>query len=249
MALLCGACATSPGDRGESPLVYTATGVAVLAAPESGGSVGVDDFVEASGHGLPAPDADGEFDRRRTALEAARASAMAELVEKIEGVRVSRTVSVRNMRYAGGKTDISVAGTLTGVRVVKSQYDEKAGTAAVTLRVGLDSEGKPVPERLLPAPLPSLSLRRAQAEEAARYEAMAKLREELGGAYVAQETTVKDLTLKHHSARLEVEGLVAGGVEFSDPVWVSDERCQVKARLEVDPEAMGRLRAVAQSMP
>jgi hypothetical protein len=242
-------CGGGRPDTLSASRVFTATGVSVLDKP--GGEPGPqalnwDSIVEAEGHGFPAAGAANKTEERLTALEAARAEAMTDLVEKLSGVTVSRSAEVRDMRFASAETKVELSGALTGVKVVLSDYDDVEQVAHVVLRVGLDSEGKIVPERLLPVAPLSDAVRRAQAEEAARYDAVAKLREELGGAYITQQITVKNLMLSHQRASSAVEGLMASGVEYSKPLWIGGERCEVKATLTLTIEDLRRLRALAE---
>jgi len=249
VVLLSGACAGPKRATVPMSRVFTATGVAVLDEPggERGqAAIDWDSVVEAEGHGFPAAAAASEAEKRLTALEAAKASAMAELVQKLTGATVSRQAEVRDMRFAGLDTRVEVSGTLTGVKLVEGGYDEAAEMARVVLRIGLDSEGNIVPERLLPVAPLSVGVRRAQAEEAARYDATAKLREQMGGAFITQEITVKNLMLSHQSARLTVEGIMASGVEYAKPVWPTAERCEVQAKLSLTLQDLRRLRALAE---
>ena len=245
--LLSAGCAGGRPATLSASRVFKATGVAVIDDP--GGELGQqainwDSIVEADGHGFPAPSAANETEERLTAVEAAKAQAMAQLVEKLSGVTVSRSAEVRDMHFAGTDTRIELSGTLTGVKLVEGDYDEEQQVAHVVLRIGLDSDGNIVPERLLPVAPLSAGVRRAQAEDAARYDAIAKLREQLGGAYIEQEITVKNLMLSHQSARLAVEGIMASGVEYSKPVWPTEERCEIEATLRLTAADLHRLRAL-----
>lgn len=247
LCLLWAGCARTP--QGPAPgkgRVFTATGVAFLEERPSGASVPVlswDSVVEATGVGFPAPGAVSPHQKRLTAFEAARAGAMAKLVEKLEGAHVTKQASVRDMRFASEEIRIELDGRLVGIRSVRGEYDEKAEMAAVTLQVGLDEEGNIVPDRLLPITPLSVAARRAQAEQAARYDALAKLREQVGGARIRQDITVKNLVLTRQKARLVVEGMLEG-VEFAEPKWPTRTRCVVSATLAVTPAEFERLRAM-----
>ena len=74
-----------------------------------------DSGVEAEGHGFPADGGANEVEERLTAVEAAKTQAMADLVEKLSGVSVSRNAEVRDMRFDGTETRVSLEGALTGV--------------------------------------------------------------------------------------------------------------------------------------
>lgn len=243
-------CAGCAGPRVEDPLVsghvFIAQGVAIL--EEAGGDIDRptydwDSTVEATGYGLPAAGAAGEHEKRLTALDAAYSTAMAALAVKVDGASVKRQAEVKDLRFAGTETRVGVEAKLVGVRTVEEEYDSADEVARVTLRAGLDSEGKVVPDRLLPLLPLSAAARKAQAEEAARYDAVAKLREMLGGAYISQEITVRNLLLSHQRARSVVEGVMEG-VEFGRPMWESPEKCVVEARVKVYPADLERLRGL-----
>jgi hypothetical protein len=245
--LLCAGCAGSRPEPLSMSRTFVATGVALLDDPGGDAArpaIDWDSTVQAEGSGFPASSAANETEERLTALEAAKAQAMAQLVEKLAGVRVSRSAEVRDLRFASTDTRVDVTGSLTGVKLVKDDYDEELQVAHVVLCVGLDSDGNIVPDRLLPVAPMSVGVRRAQAEDAARYDSVAKLREQLGGAYITHEITVKNLMFSHESAKLAVEGLMASGVEYSKPTWPSPERCEVQATLKLTADDVHRLRVL-----
>ena len=159
--------------------------------------------------------------------------------------------SLRWLREALTAQQISVdEWDLPGHGLSDGDYDAEERMARVVLRVGLDANGRILPERLLHgtprgAP-PSEGMRRAQAEEAARCDAVAKLREQLGGAYITNEVTVEGLMLAHQRARSTVAGLMAGGVEYGKPVWPTPERCEVRAVLRLTGEDLRRLRSLVE---
>jgi hypothetical protein len=249
--LLVSAGCAGPQDQLVSGHLFTAQGVAIL--EEAGGDMDRpildwDSNVEATGYGLPAAGAVGEHEKRLTALDAAWSTAMAALAVKVQGADIKRTAEVKDLRFAGTETQMQVEASLVGVRTVESEYDSSEEIAHVTLRAGLDSEGKVVPDRMLPLLPLSVAARRAQAEEAARYDAVAKLREKIGGAHISQEITVRNLMLSHQRARAVVEGLM-DGVSFGEPMWVSPEKCVVEASVKVLPSDLERLRAIANPLP
>jgi len=246
-------CAGGRAVRLEQAHLFSATGTAVLepvGEAASGRAVDCEAVVEGEGLGFAAPDARTELEARLTALEAARAQAMAVLVEKLFGAQVYRRAEVRDLRFASAETRVDLSGSLSGVMLVDGDYDAEERMARVVLRVGLDANGRILPERLLHgtprgAP-PSEGMRRAQAEEAARCDAVAKLREQLGGAYITNEVTVEGLMLAHQRARSTVAGLMAGGVEYGKPVWPTPERCEVRAVLRLTGEDLRRLRSLVE---
>jgi len=241
--LLAGGCATSTPTL-EKALTFKATGVAFLekaGAPSVMPGPKVDAIMEATGRGLPASNAETEIQKRLSALEAAKYRALAKLLEKIHGFHLTRSAKVQDMAFAGEELGIKISGELEGVTVVKSTYDEKGEIAETTVSVKLDIEGNILPDagqRISPL---SLAERKARAEAAARINAVAALREEIGEVYVEQEITVKDLVLNFQTARLAVEGILEG-VEFSAPRWPAREKCMVEAALKVKPKDLQRLR-------
>jgi hypothetical protein len=223
---------------------FKATGVAIVDEPGNDlgePAVNWDSIVEATGFGFPAAGATSLNEKRLTAIDAATSNALAKLVEKIEGARVTRAADVKDMKFAGTETHVTVEGQLKGVKTVSAEYDEVEEMATVELRLGLDSDGQIVPDRLLPITPLSLAARQAQAEEAARYDAVAKLREQVGGAHITNEITVRNLMLSHQRARLVVEGMMEG-VQFDDPVWLGREKVTVEATMSLTAGDLARLR-------
>jgi len=206
-----------------------------------------DTVVEATAQGLAPESAEGDIQRRLMAIEAATCRAMAMLAENVRGTHVAKKSEVRDMEFVGEDVWTEMAGSLEGVKIAKSEYDEETGVAVVTVRVGLDTEGNIIPDRMLPITPLSSAARRVRAEGAARVDAVASLREQLGEIYVGQVVKVKDLVLIHQKAWLLVEGML-DRVQFSRPEWVSPTQCVVEATLVVTPELMEKLRAAA-SLP
>jgi hypothetical protein len=227
--------------------VLHATGIAFMEGtePETGvPAANWDTTVEATGQGMPAPNAITSTHKELTAREAAKYVAFAQLVEKLKGTHITQESKVHDMVFAGQQIEAHLVGDLTGVREVKSAYDPATGLAEVTLMVGLDYRGNIVPERLLPiAPL-SVGARRARAVVAAQTDALAKLRQQLGEVHVWQEVKVKDLQLSHQEAGSLVEGLLEG-VRFEEPTWVSDNECTVEGALALAPADIERLHMMA----
>ncbi len=240
----CLSCAGPLGKGGGHARVFRATGIGLteeLPAGEGGIPSGM--IVRAGGIGLPAPDAVDEDRKRRTAVEAATAVAMARLVGELEGVTVTREARVRNMVFDGEEIVIKAAGVLTGVRILESQYDAEKGEARVMVATGVGRSIGP-PGKDAGPPALSAAARRAQAEQAARLDAMVKLRGQVGGVRLRQEVTVRNLALSSQAARLVVEGVIRG-VEFSEPEWSGESRCSVKAVARLTAEQYAELSGMA----
>ena len=159
--------------------VIEATGEAFMEATDRDTGVAAvewDSVVEGQGTGLPAADALTSEQKMMTATKAARYTALADLLGKVSGTQVKQESAVRNMQFAGETVEVSRVGTLEGVQVVKSEYDPKTQVATVVVRIGLDKQGKPIPEKLLPITPLSVEARRARTENAARVQALACLR-------------------------------------------------------------------------
>jgi hypothetical protein len=244
--LLTGGCAVLGRADSEPAVVFKATGESVLeeagALPAPGAAFGT--VLQATGTGFPAADAATAGQRRLTAMEAAKYRALAALVEKAEGTRIERESRVLNLQFAGEAIEATTTGKLTGVSVVKREWDESEQQAEVTLRVVLDQEGEPVRQLAENAPPESLKERRARAEQAARVQALARLRQQVGEFRVGQRVRVKNLVLDRQEAWLVVDGMLEG-VEFSRPRWPSDDHCVVTARLEASQKDLERLRELA----
>ncbi len=239
-------CATSPRRQAHQPITIEGKGVAfledaTLAMTASSPSTW-DVIIEATGKGLPAPHAPTDIQKKFTALEAAKYRAIAELAEKVRGMRVTRTGEVRDMAFAGEKIAIEMSGQIEGVHIVRQTYDEATGLAEVTVRVGMDNNGNLVSQgasRLTPLSLPE---RMARAEEAARMRAAAAVREQIGEIRVEETIEVRNLIMVQHHARQHVEGILEN-VRFSKPEWVSRNQCEVVARVELSSEDLQRLSA------
>ncbi len=229
------------------PYVFKATGQGFLEGEEGAGLVEAATecaaIADASGRGMPAANAVNDVQKRLTALEAAKYRAMANLVEKIRGIRVEKVTTGENFRLIEERISTVVSGELKWVKIVEQEYDEVAEIATVTLKVGLDAFGDIVPVKMLPVEPRSLAERRARAETVGRMQAVAKLREQIGEVYVGQVLKVQDFVLKSQSAWLIVEGMVKG-VEFSRPSWPTRHKCEVEARLEVPQGEFDRFRAM-----
>jgi len=246
LAMASAGCGSHRLRSAEKERVFKATGVAFLEETDREPGVPAGDWdtvVEATGEGLPAADAATPAMKKLTALEAAKYLALARLTEKIRGTHVRLASKVRDMKFVAQEVEAGVSGDIQGVRIVRSDYDEQKEIAHVTVMVGLDSEGNIVPDRLLPITPLSEAARRARAESAARLDAMAKLREQIGEVYVGQEVKVKNLMLSHQRAWLLVEGILEG-VKFSEPLWPTDRQCKVEATLVVSDSDLERLMAV-----
>ncbi len=205
-----------------------------------------DKLLEATGKGLPSPQAATDIHKELTALEAAKYRALAELAEKLRGARVTRISQVRDMAFAGEEVAIEMSAVVAGSHIVRENFDRETGIAEVTLRVGVDAEGNMVSQnnvsRLAPISLPE---RKARAEQAARIRAMAALREQIGEIYIAEEVLVRDLFLVHQHARQHVEGMIEN-VEFSEPEWVDRVQCNVEARIKLTEADIKRLSAMTE---
>lgn len=191
--------------------------------------------IEATGFGLPALDTENDAQKRMTALEAARYRALANLAEKSEGLEVSRDARTIDMAFAREEVHVRIHGQLKGVSEVAQDYDTKTEIATVTLKMPLGPE----PDSTHQKPL-SLEQRKARAIAAARIQATASLREQIGQVYVEQDVLVEDLILTHQHARVYVQGLLEG-ISFSEALWLGESRCEVVATLVVDQDEMEKI--------
>jgi len=203
-------------------------------------------YLEATGQGIAAAGASTEFQQRMTAVQAARSRALAGLVEELEGTEIAREAKVLNMQFAGESVSSRTHGELRGIQVVDEEYDPETGVAQVTVRVGLDERGKLVPAEATAAAPGSMDARRARAERAARVDALSRLREQIGEVRVGRSVRVRNLMLSHYEAWLSVEGIMRN-VEFSEPTWSGDVRCEVVASVRVPPGELKHFRSLAES--
>ncbi|MCC5790725.1 MAG: hypothetical protein JJT75_13925 [Opitutales bacterium] len=245
-------CASTRGYKSnaldpEEDIILTAIGTSFIEdegsmSSSSRGNKQWEKLIEATGKGFASSQVSTDFQREQTALEAAKYRAMAEIAEKIYGTRVTRTSTVRDMRFASEEIAVGMTAIIQGSHVVHESFDPETGIAEVTIRVGLDESGHTVSKndglRLVPA---SLSERRARAEQAARVRAVAALREQIGKIHIAEEVRVRDLVLEQQYARQHIEGIIEN-VEYSEPEWVDDIQCNVEARIELTGADLKRLK-------
>ena len=226
----------------EHPLHFEATGSAFL---EEEGAISIahnplhDSFIEATGCGLAAPDATTAVLKKFTALEAARYRALAGLMEKMNGIQVTRNAAVENMTFAGEQIITSLSGTLSGYSVIKETYDIETDSGEVTLQITMDKNGTIVPQRATRVAPTSLFKRKEQAETAARINATASLREQLGQIHVMQDIQVENLELSRQQARLQSDGWIEK-VEFSDARWLEGNLCEITATLDITQEQLNQ---------
>ena len=220
-----------------NPIRYEATGTAFLEeagqlshiTPLNGAS-----FIEAAGMGFPAENASTGFQEELTALRAARYGALAEMAEILEGLQVTRSARVQDMVFSGEEVTVTLSSIIQGATTVKEDYDPELERAEVRLRIALDHEGNVIQQRATRIAPMSLYKRKAEAEAAARINAAAALREQVGKSYVMQHIEVEDLQFEGQQTQLDLEGLLEN-VEFSQPRWVGETQCEVTATLEIIP--------------
>ncbi len=243
LLLLSTGCASNRMSQKE-PFRFRATGSAFLEeagqlskmAPLNGAS-----FVEATGRGFPASNTTGNFQKKLTALKAARYGALAGLVEEINGMEVTRRASVQNMVFSGDEVSVTISGVIQGATPVKESYDSETGLAEICLRVALDNDGNLIQKHATRIAPDSIYKRKAEAEAAARITATAALREQVGRVYVMQNVKVKDLKFESQQAQLYVEGLLKN-VHFSEVRWIEGHQCEVTATIEINPKQMIKIK-------
>ncbi len=237
-ALLASGCAAL--GRSKTVVTVHGTGSAVM---EEAGSEGLGvspGALTAVGVGFPAAESGNRSQMMLTAMEAAKYRALASLAAQVEGLQISRESRVLNMQFAGEAIEARVEGLLSGARVVKSEWDPNEGVAKVT--VALPGAGG----ALATAPAPdSRTARRERAVAAARLEALADLRRQLGRVRVGEQVIVQNLVLRHQEAWKAVEGMLQGA-ELSEPRWPERGRCEVRATLRVTEADLARLRAAGE---
>ncbi len=243
LAMACTGCQSTSRTVSSHSSSMHATGVSFLEKAD-GSTRGLipdqENSLEIMGKGLASSQAATDIQKRLTAQQAAKYRAMAELVERTRGIHVTREASVKDMAFAEEKVDVQLSGQVEGVMVVREDYDEDTGMAEVTLRVALDKESNVDFPGIKRAPL-SLPERRARAEEAARINAMAALRREVGQVHVEEDILISDLVMIHQNARQYIEGKLEN-VKFSKPEWVTEDKCEVTAKVKLTPSDLKRLR-------
>lgn len=217
--------------------IFRTKGIATLEKDDSlfGGDYAR--VIEATGCGMPANNATSESEKRYTAIEAAKYRSLAKLAEKLNGVNVNLHTEVRDMVFSSEVIRAHIEGQLEGISLVGSKYNADTGVAQVTLRLGLDSEGKPVEVNYVPLVSWSKEARRIRAESAARIIALGRLLEQIGNTRVGQTVKVQDLIFSSQKAWQEVQGMLEG-VEYSEPRWKGERSVTVEAMLKVPREKM-----------
>lgn len=121
-------------------------------------------FVEATGTGVPSSIAKSPAQARLMARRAAIVDAQRNLLESIEGVRITAKTTVQNLETTDDTIRTQVTGIVKGAKIVNEQQ-LLDGTYQVTLRINLYGSGslaevivdatKPVTPVPLPSPSPS----------------------------------------------------------------------------------------------
>jgi hypothetical protein len=186
-------------------------------------------LVKAEGIGFPSATAKTNFQKRITALEAAKYRALVALLEKENGVNVSKDVKVVDLVFSGENIHVSTKGTLSGVSVVSEAYD--ASTEVATVEMGLLQE-KEVDPIVAELKKDCKDLKRQKAIVAAKAQAIGNLKAKLGKTYAQQKITVKNMELSNQVSKTYIEGALKD-VQFSQPRWLNSTMCEITARVEV----------------
>ena len=188
--------------------------------------------ITAEGLGFPSDAATTKFQKKVTALEAAKYRALVALIEKKEGVTVSKQAKVVDMVFAGEKVEVNTTGKLDGVFVVSETYDSVAEVATVVVAI----EKAPV-KKISKVGLKkdSLELKQQKAIAAAKVEAIGNLKTKLGKTYAQQKITVENMELTSQISQTYIEGALKE-VQFSQPRWLNSTMCEIIARVELTLE-------------
>ena len=138
------------------------------------------------------------------------------------------------MAFAADRVTVTVSGDLIGVRTAHEEYDAQTGRARVTLQVGVERGGDLVPDEPGPGPAAAEALLRLRTEQAARDDAVEKLRKQVGAVRLRRAVTVGELTLTSLEADVIVEGVLEDA-EFSEPRWTGRAQCNVDAVAHLAP--------------
>ncbi|HWR43377.1 LPP20 family lipoprotein [Sporomusa sp.] len=147
--------------------VNTNVNVSVSTVDQVGanGSVNWDEgFVEAIGTGVPSSIAKSPAQARLMARRAAIVDAQRNLLESVEGVKVTAETTVQNFETTNDTVKTQVSGIVKGARIV-NEHQLADGTYQVTLRINLYGKGslaevitdatKPITPVPVPSPSPS----------------------------------------------------------------------------------------------
>ena len=191
----------------------------------------------AIGHGTPPAAPVSATQGKLLAKQAAKVDAQRNLLEQIEGVRVSAKTIVKNFMTESDVIRTQVDGLVAGAEVV-SEQELDDGSFEVKLRLNMHPLAKIIPpsEPVPPPPAPesrtipgqrTAAQARLMAEDAARMDGMRLILEQLKGVVITGSTTVENFMTKDDRIRARVEGIIRGA-------RVVDTRYNQDGTVEVD---------------
>jgi hypothetical protein len=184
---------------------------------------------KAEGIGFPSVTAKTNLQKRITALEAAKYRALVALLEKENGVNVSKNVKVVDLVFSGENIQVSTKGTLSGVSLISEVYD--AASEVATVEMGL-LEKKVADSDMTELKKDCQDLKKQKAVVAAKAQAIGNLKTKLGKTYAQQKIMVKNMELVDQVSKTYIDGALKG-VQFSQPRWLNNTMCEITARVEV----------------
>ncbi len=190
----------------------------------------------ASGFGAPPADAASKSQARLMAKQAAKADALRNLAQALNGIKVDSKTTVKDFITQNDEIRTQVDGFIRGAEVL-SEEEKEDGTFEVKMRINprpifdlIASESPPPPPEI-PANAGSISTApaqaRAMAERAARLDAQRQILEQLKGISITSSSTVEDFMTTSDRIKSRVEGVVRGAK-------VVDKRYNTDGSVEVD---------------
>jgi len=202
----------------------------------------------AIGHGVPPASPVSASQGKLLAKQAAKVDAQRNLLEQIEGVRVSAKTTVKNFMTESDVIHTQVDGLIAGAEVV-SEQELDDGSFEVKLRLNMHPLARIIPpsELVPPPPAPpsgtipgqsltlhsfsdgarSVAQARLMAEEAAKKDGLRQILEQLKGVVITGSTTVENFMTTDDRIRARVEGIIRGA-------RVVDTRYNEDGTVEVD---------------
>jgi len=223
--------------RGVAEVVPTEGTVPPPPPPQTADMSWAEGDIIAIGHGVPPAASVNTSQGKLLAKQAAKVDAQRNLLEQIQGVRVSAKTTVKNFMTESDVIHTQVDGLIAGAEVV-SEQELDDGSFEVKLRLNMHPLARIIPpsEPVPPPPAPpsgtipgqkSVAQARLMAEEAAKKDAMRQILEQLKGVVITGSTTVENFMTTDDRIRARVEGIIRGA-------QVVDTRYNQDGTVEVD---------------
>jgi len=192
--------------------------------------------ISATGFGAPPADAASKSQARLMAKQAAKADALRNLAQALNGIKVDSKTTVKDFITQNDEIRTQVDGFIRGAEVL-SEEEKEDGTFEVKMRINprpifdlfTTASQPPPPEPPVDAGAISTApaQARAMAERAAMLDAQRQILEHLKGVHITSSSTVEDFMTQNDSIKSRVQGTVR-------KAKVVDKRYNRDGSVEVD---------------